>query len=135
MKAWMTLKGAERLKKKLQAKAEEYEKNAELAIKAGALIVMNAAKENAPYKTGNLRRSIHLGGTGQGLEGGTTGTDIGASENRLTVDVGTNVIYAATQEFGRDGIPARPYLRPAMDENKDKVIREIERVLKGGGRE
>jgi len=30
------------------------------ALTAGALIVSNDAKRRAPYRTGNLRRSIHI---------------------------------------------------------------------------
>lgn len=110
------------MQKKLKAKGEEYEKKAESAIKAGALIVQNEAKQTAPYKTGNLRRSIHTETLGSG--------------EKLEAKVGTNVVYAAAQEFGLAdrNIPAHPYLRPALDNNRAKIKREIERVMKGEGK-
>ena len=57
------------------------------AATAGALIIQNAAKKNAPRKTRNLSRSIH--------------TEVAfASRDQAEVTVGTDVEYAAIQEFG-----------------------------------
>ena len=108
----------------------------EAAVISGALIVQNDAKERAPYLTGTLIRSIHSETTEK-------------SPQRVVVQVGTDVVYAAIQEFGgiitakngpylrfktRNGnwvttasvnIPPHPYLRPSLDENKDKVQKEV----------
>lgn len=57
------------------------------ATVAGALIVETLAKQNAPVRTGNLRRSIH--------------TEVLESTRALArVSVGTDVEYARTVEFG-----------------------------------
>lgn len=105
------------------------------ALKSGALLIANEAKTNAPYRTGNLRRSIHVGG--EGTDGNTTGSDIGGQSSGrdfAEVKVGTNVEYAARQEFGFSGAdslgrvynqPARPYLRPALESEKGAAEREI----------
>lgn len=105
------------------------------ALTSGAEIIRNAAVQKAPFKTGNLRRSLHIE-PGDGRE----------------VLIGTNLDYAAIQEFGgiikaKNGpylkfkigdqwvqtaqvqIPARPYLRPAFDENRDAAIREVGEAL------
>lgn len=111
----------------------------ENALRAGALRIEGPAKEKAPVLTGNLRRSIHTE-TSSGGEG-------------AEAKIGTDVIYAAIQEFGgtivpktkpylvfqtKDGawhrtesvtIPAHPYLRPAFDENKDQAVREVGRAI------
>lgn len=105
------------------------------ALVAGALLMVNKAKANAPYKTGNLRRSLHVGGEGVG--GSTTGTDIGGQvigRDFVEVKIGTNVRYARRLEFGFAGAdrlgrtynqPARPYLRPAIESEKGAAAREI----------
>ena len=122
--------------KKLQDPAL-VEKMLENALVAGALQIANAAKEKAPYKTGNLRRSIHVGGhinaTPQ-MEmdmADTTGTDIGGSgrygKHQVRVRVGTNVEYAAPQEYRNAG--ARAYMRPAADEAKAEAIRDMRDAL------
>lgn len=110
------------------------------ALISGALLVANEAKTNAPYLTGNLRRSIHVGG--EGVSGNTTGTDIGGQKvgkDYAEVQVGTNVEYAARQEFGFSGAdslgrvyhqPAQPYLRPALESTRGEVLREIVGALR-----
>jgi len=113
------------------------EKMLENALVAGALQIVNAAKDKAPYKTGNLRRSIHVGGhinaTPQ-MEmdmANTTGTDIGGSgrygKHQVRVRVGTNVEYAAPLEYRNAG--ARAYMRPAADEAKAEAIRDMRDAL------
>lgn len=109
------------------------------ALVSGGLLIVNEAKRLAPYDTGNLRRSLHVGGEGSsgGLEGNTTGTDIGGQETGrdwAEVSVGTNVEYAARREFGFAGAdslgrvyhdPATPYLRPAAESQKGVAQKEI----------
>jgi len=122
--------------KKLQDPAL-VEKMLENALVAGALQIANTAKIKAPYKTGNLRRSIHVGGhinaTPQ-MEmdmADTTGTDIGGSgrygKHQVRVRVGTNVEYAAPLEYRNAG--ARAYMRPAADEAKAEAIRDMRDAL------
>jgi len=122
--------------KKLQDPAL-VEKMLENALVAGALQIANAAKIKAPYKTGNLKRSIHVGGhinaTPQ-MEmdmADTTGTDIGGSgrygKHQVRVRVGTNVEYSAPLEYRNAG--ARAYMRPAADEAKAEAIRDMRDAL------
>lgn len=113
------------------------EKMLENALVAGALQIVNAAKIRAPYKTGNLRRSIHVGGhidadpQTQMDMADTTGTDIGGAgrygSHQVRVRVGTNVEYAAPLEYRNAG--ARAYMRPAADEAKADAIRDMHDAL------
>jgi hypothetical protein len=113
------------------------EKMLENALVAGALQIVNAAKIRAPYKTGNLRRSIHVGGhidadpQTQMDMADTTGTDIGGAgrygSHQVRVRVGTNVEYAAPLEYRNAG--ARAYMRPAADEAKADAIRDMRDAL------
>ncbi len=112
----MQLKGGKELPKKLQKLSERYASKLGVAVGAAALIVQNDAKRKAPYLTGNLRRSIHIEPQEEAGE-------------RVVVKVGTDVEYAKYQEFGTSTIPPHPYLRPALDENRDKVKSEIKRVM------
>lgn len=107
----------------------------EKALHAGAQEIRNSAQEKAPYLTGTLRRSIHS----------ETAEKSGA---RVRVLVGTDLEYAAMQEFGGEvlprtakrlvfevegklvfarkvTIPAHPYLRPAFDEQKGEAVRQF----------
>lgn len=109
---------------------------AERALIAGALVVQNDAKRKAPYLTGTLRRSIHIGGHTD-LAGNFAGKDIGHGKLdglKTTVLIGTDLEYAARQEFGFSGAdslgrhyhqPPHPYLRPALDTNEDKITHDV----------
>ena len=111
------------------------------ALLAGGEVVRNHAKLNIQAQelvdTSNLLNSISV------QEG-----SFGKSD--ATVEIGTNVEYAAIHEFGGAihqtnawgkgieqtiHIPARPYLRPALDENesdiKDAVSQSLVDQIKG----
>ena len=127
----VTVTGDKAVRRRLDAVSRELAgKGVDTALLAAALVPMNAAKRDAPYLPGNLRRSIHVGGYGDGLEGGTTGTNIGRSSQKHTVSVGTNVVYARIIEYGGPGRAAKPYLRPALDNNKREIRQEFGNALR-----
>ena len=84
----------------------------ERALVSGALPPTNTAKRLCPKRTGNLGRSIHIGGHSEmtgglrgstGTHGGTSGTNIGGNEHGkgwAHIQVGTNVEYAIYIEYG-----------------------------------
>ena len=113
----------------------------ENAGRAGLLLVQKSAKQKAPKLTRTLSRSIHI----ETLE---------KSRYKVELAVGTNVVYAAIQEFGgvihaktakalhwidkktkehrfakAVTIPPHPYLRPAWDEKHDAMVKEIRAAL------
>lgn len=115
------------------------------AVTAGAEVLRGAIRINIRETfnrepTGNLMNSINIE------------TDH-ADSHSAEVNVGTNVIYAAIHEFGGiikaknapflhfviDGrhiltksvnMPARPYMRPAVDENREAIFETIANQLK-----
>lgn len=117
------------------------------AVKAGGHVIEGAAKINASR-----------GRPGLSIDEGSLTNSITVEEDKKTstsasVNIGPKVIYAAIHEFGGwikaksakalhfviDGqhftkkavfIPARPYLRPAVDENIPKIQEAIEYQLK-----
>lgn len=108
----------------------------ERALVSGALIVQNDAKIKAPYLTGNLRRSIHIGGHADLAPDRTAITQITGivpepkhAPAGVTVYVGTDVEYGPILEYGSGRRTARPFLRPALDENEAAVRREIGEAL------
>jgi HK97 gp10 family phage protein len=113
---------------------------AERALLAGGLPIQNAAKGKAPKLTNTLGRSIHM-------------ETIEKPGTLAAIKIGTKEKYAATHEFGgiisaRNAtflhfviqgeeifvksvhMPARPYLRPAMDEQKGAAVRETAAALR-----
>lgn len=92
------------------------------ALKAGAQPILQRAKMNAPRRTGTLQSSLRV--------------KLGRSRRpqSLLVTIGTrkesDMFYAAFNEFGTGHQPARPFLRPAFDSEKDAALGIIIRVLK-----
>ena len=93
----------------------------EAALHAGGLVISNAAKQIITDKglidTGTMRRSVHpeVEIDGKGVRIGTNITDPN---------------YPSMVEFGTSKMPSRPWLRPALDENKTEAINEIASVLR-----
>ena len=86
-----------------------------VALRAGGMLIRNAAQTKAPVLTGNLKRSINV----EVIETGAV---------QLAI-IGTEVSYAPYLEYGTSKMSARPYLRPAFDEQQDAAIAEVESVL------
>lgn len=96
------------------------------AVDAGLLIIQNKIVEDAPYKTGNYKRSWHLG------EAEHTST----SAYNTT---GTDVTYGPRLEFGFEDTDARgrtyhqsarPHVRPAFDAKREEALAEVAAALR-----
>lgn len=87
-------------------------------LETAALVVEGEAKNRCPVDTGHLRRSITK--------------EVDGKEARI----GTNIHYAPYVELGTVKMKAQPYLRPALDENKNKLGDLAQQILDahlGGG--
>lgn len=52
------------------------------------------------------------------------------AEHIVQVIVGTNVEYAPYQEFGTAKMAAQPYLRPALEQEREWIVERLERAVK-----
>ena len=132
MSVSIELRGSDSIQKKLDALSQAVRgRMLERALVAGALLVQNDAKQRITdyplIDTGTLRRSIHIGGHADlatDFEGVDTLSQPEVNQNAVTVFVGTDLEYAHNHEYGTT-VPARPYLRPALDENHAEIKREF----------
>ncbi len=106
---------AARLKKISQAATNDIEQ----ALVNSALFVERDAKVKAPVDTGRLRSSL-------------THAEENFGSDTPAVTVGTSVEYAKFVEFGTTRQSAKPYLYPALIENKQKILREIAKAFRKG---
>lgn len=132
----ITITGTDVVAKALREAAGKLsDREMELCLVAGGLVLSGAAKRNAPFISGTLRRSIHVGGhagaSDAQFDGGSS--DIGGNEP-LSIRIGTNLPYARRIEDGFTGTdslgrqydqPAQPYLRPAADEAGPAAVQEV----------
>ncbi len=145
MKLKMTVTGNAELARQMSRLATEVRGQAlGRAVMAGALLIQNDAKERAPYRTGNLRRSIHseLESVGATSAMAKIGTDVEyaraieyGTAARVIVPTNKKALYwpgadHPVRRVNHPGTPAKPFLRPAFDTKRDAASREIGDSLK-----
>ncbi len=110
----VTVTGDDRVRRRMDAVSRSLGGRGLLPpLRAAALVAQNDAKRRAPYLTGTLRRSIHM-----------------EDKDSHAVAVGTDVPYARIIEYGGPGRAAKPYLRPALDNNKREIRQEFADALR-----
>ena len=109
------------------------------ALRNAAEPMAALARELAPYDQGDLKRSIKIGPRkrGRGEDPDTFGVKIGIDANEQPAkevarksgkgtyrDPGVAGVGPIT-EFGRPGVPAKPFMRPAFDAEGEKTIQRF----------
>jgi len=125
--------------KKLMALPGAIAKAREQALEDTAGKIDRDAKRSAPVDTGRLRSSLHVERPGEtsyayswngGSDEGKIEVTVGVGERA----VGSNVEYAAAQEFGTMRNRARPYLIPAYHKNrhllKERMIKRTNDAIR-----
>ena len=131
-----SIEGVDNLNRRLDDLDTIFQSRAiERAVQRGCITVQAAAKLLCPVDSGELRNSIM--------------TKVEVSNNNVIGKVYTNKEYAPYVEFGTGsrgeasydgevdvtyntewaGQPAQPYLYPALKNNEDEVIRNIQRDI------
>lgn len=123
------IEGLEQLISKLNSLPDKLEKKVvRTAVRKGAILIRNKAREKAPTGTGTLKKSIKIRSNRAG--NGVVSFKIGPTNDKKK---GTDIFYGRFQEFGTSKMPAHPYMRPAYDESEsevlDAVINEIKSKL------
>ena len=117
----MSIEGLDNAVQNLRKFSEDALKLRRPALEAGALIIQNGAKYRVLVDTHDLQRAIHY----EAVE---------ETPTRVIVVVGPTVPYGRRIELGYSGTdskgrtynqPPHPYLRPAYEENKNKVEQEV----------
>ena len=111
----MEIKGIDRIALSLAVANPKLHSELQKGMFRAGVAVQKRAQEILTYNkhvvTGNLRRSIH--------------TEVTVEEDKMEVQIGTNVEYAPYVEALPDG----GYLFPAYWQEKDKVIADLQAVV------
>lgn len=101
-------------------------------VRAAQSVVLEEAKNNVPVDTGELKASISAGEiTDDGNR--ITGTVVATADHAAYVEFGTGTRGAASPGAGpfrygsQRGMRAQPYMRPALDTARDKVLSEFKK--------
>jgi HK97 gp10 family phage protein len=114
-KSNIRIRGMEELQRKLRKLGADVSAEMGNALAAGAEIVKNDARMRVPVRTGNLRDSIDMEQV---------------SSNEIHVGPGKEGWYGQFIELGKKGYAAHPFMRPAIDERRSKVVKAVKDRLK-----
>ena len=126
--------GVEELSKKLQALGNVAlaKKIVRAASKEAAAPVLATAKALAPVKTGRLRRYIRIisarGKTRSGMR--KVGAQVvTGTRKQMRISPKAKHYYPMAVEMGHGNVPARPYMRPALENNRQTSLAIFKRGI------
>ncbi|HEY1191937.1 MAG TPA: HK97-gp10 family putative phage morphogenesis protein [Gemmata sp.] len=98
------------------------------AVKAGAKLVQQRAKPNAPKRSGALRQSIGIKSQ-KGSRGKTLALAVIGARSKVTKQVRGKTVrpakYAHLVEKGTKRSAAKPFLKPALDSQRTQISRAM----------
>jgi len=121
------IEGAKELEKKLLSFEPKLgRKIIRQALRAGAKVIHTAAKANVPVDTGALKQSLKVKAMRKRRH--SYGVMVATSDGWFKGDE----FYGAFLEFGTSKMPAKPFVRPAFDAEKDNAEKIIKNQLQQG---
>ena len=130
--------GLDKLMKKLDDLKEKPSTNLGKAMMAGGFVLEGQVKVSMGAEKHGRRYGEHVAsapGEAPAIDMGALVNSIqtelvSATAERAEVQVFTNMKYAPPLEYGTAHIEARPFMRPAADENEDEIGEAARMVLK-----
>lgn len=106
------INGLEDLEKRLKKNVNM--SDVKKVVKQNGAELQSKVQENAPVDTGNLKRSIELG----------------IEDSGFTAKVSPTAEYAPYIEYGTRFMEAQPYLRPALNEQKEQFKSDMKKLVR-----
>ena len=97
------------------------------AMRDTVVEVTRDAVRGSPWETGNNRRSIVGEASGMGMVAGQGSSERLVDDSKIEGAVYSSSGYGGYLEVGTSRMPARPYIKPAMDKSftADKFARKV----------
>jgi HK97 gp10 family phage protein len=89
------------------------------AAEAGAEVIAEEARKNAPRDSGDLAEGIDV-----------VAGQIQQGRAQMNIGVGKHEWYGLFSEFGTVKMPAKPFLRPAFDTKSEEATKRVGDVLR-----
>ncbi|MBK5206122.1 MAG: HK97 gp10 family phage protein [Polaromonas sp.] len=102
------------------------------AVNAGATVVKNQARKNAPVDTGLLKKNIFQKQIREASSQYQQTFAVGVRQGHARNKDGSKKelpYYWRFMEFGTSKMPARPFLRPAFEAKKEEAVKRIKEKL------
>ena len=101
------------------------------ALREGGRPVLAAAQQNVPVRSGRTKASLKL--RARKAKRGSFGVDVRTGTRaELGIPENDPSYYPFSVEYGHGNVAAQPFMRPAMDDNRDKALRIIGKELGAG---
>lgn len=131
--------GMKELEKMIKRLEQLPQKVVTKSAKAGAKIALKSAKQNAPKRTGNLRKGIILYGEKLKVKGKKVyqvvmNTEMNSTFVKMSADGKKRYYYPASQEYGymtRDGgyVQGKRYMSKSIETNENAITKKIVDVM------
>ena len=118
----ITTSGFEEYLEKLAKAGRNIDAVAARALQAGGEVALEGMQKRVAEDTGNLKDTLRIVGPKQ--EGNYVFILVG-----LVNADGETTRYGNAQEYGSSSMPAHPYVRPTMDEDKVKIRKAMKIVF------
>ncbi len=123
----VSTKGFEALLERIVSIGQDVDKSAQKALSAGAEVAKAGMVRRVPKDTHNLEHHINVSEPKQ--DGNFSYVEVGV----LNADADT-ARYGNAQEYGTSSMPAQPYIRPTMAEDKGKIKKAMRESLEEDGK-
>jgi HK97 gp10 family phage protein len=116
VKVTMTLTGFEALQRALRTAPETVRSHASQAVATSAFSIAQRARALVPVDTGHLKAAIEANRTAGGLTG-----SVGVNKT-------ADAYYWRFVEFGTRNMAARPFFRPAAEEEEPRFVQRMREI-------
>ena len=115
----LDLKGLEEYLERIAKAGHDVDESAARAVLAGAEVTQEGMRSRVAVDTGNLSEHIQIKGPEQ--DGNTITCEVGVIYLKEWTDADT-ARYGNTQEYGSSKMPAHPYIRPTLKNDRKKIL-------------
>lgn len=109
---------------------ELMDKAVERGLTKLGIVIEGDAVAQVPVDTGRLKGSITYATKGGRSDAQHIGDEVSRPMREWTLHVGSNVEYAQHVEYGTKFMKKKPYLRPALDQNRSRSPRILQTEIR-----
>ncbi len=120
--------GMEEAIKQMDFEAERVKRRGPAAVQAGGEVAKNAMRQTVPVRTGQLSEAIQVGKVEHTTADGIH-CDVFPDGRRADGERFAEIGFVL--EYGREGMPARPWMRPAVERESAAITEAVANVLMG----
>ncbi len=120
--------GLEEAIKQINLEEDRIKRRGPAAVQAGAAVAKEAMLQSVPFRTGKLSESIRIGETKRSV---ADGIHCDVYPDGVRADGERFAEIGFVLEYGREGMDAQPWMRPAVERESAAITEAVANVLMG----